>query len=57
MAMDRQPKQDNSRSQHDKRQQATKVVYRVKGQGPNGLSEWKVSMKSSSNRSITRNRL
>uniref|UniRef100_A0A0D9ZEC4 5'-3' exoribonuclease n=1 Tax=Oryza glumipatula TaxID=40148 RepID=A0A0D9ZEC4_9ORYZ len=39
MAMDRQPKQDNSRSQHDKRQQATKVVYRVKGQGPNGLSE------------------
>ncbi|KAL5210007.1 hypothetical protein ABZP36_005630 [Zizania latifolia] len=38
-AMDRQPKQDNSRSQHDKRQQAAKVVYRVKSQDPNGLTE------------------
>uniref|UniRef100_A0A0D9W034 5'-3' exoribonuclease n=1 Tax=Leersia perrieri TaxID=77586 RepID=A0A0D9W034_9ORYZ len=39
-AMDRQPKQqDNSRPQHDKRQQAPKAVYRVKGQGPNGLNE------------------
>uniref|UniRef100_A0A0A8YE86 Uncharacterized protein n=1 Tax=Arundo donax TaxID=35708 RepID=A0A0A8YE86_ARUDO len=39
--VDRQPKQDNPRSQHDKRQQATKVVYRVKTQAANGngLSE------------------
>jgi 5'-3' exoribonuclease 4 len=40
-APDRQPKQDNPRLQHDKRQQATKVVYRVKAQATNGngLSE------------------
>uniref|UniRef100_A0A0A9DDD1 Uncharacterized protein n=1 Tax=Arundo donax TaxID=35708 RepID=A0A0A9DDD1_ARUDO len=40
-APDRQPKQDDPRSQHDKRQQATKVVYRVKTQAANGngLSE------------------
>lgn len=40
-APDRQSKQDNPRSQHDKRQQATKVVYRVKTQAVtgNGLSE------------------
>lgn len=39
-APDRQPKQDNPRSQQDKRQQATKV-YRVKTQATNvnGLSE------------------
>ncbi|GJM96893.1 hypothetical protein PR202_ga13767 [Eleusine coracana subsp. coracana] len=38
---DRQPKQDNLRPQHDKRQQATKAVYRVKTQAANGngLSE------------------
>jgi len=37
---DRQPKQDNPRSQQDKKQQATKV-YRVKTQATNGngLSE------------------
>ncbi|KAL5219105.1 hypothetical protein ABZP36_019789 [Zizania latifolia] len=38
-AMDRQLKQDISRSQHDKRQQATKLLYRVKSQGPNDLVE------------------
>ncbi|KAK3145817.1 hypothetical protein QOZ80_3BG0257940 [Eleusine coracana subsp. coracana] len=38
---DRQPKQDNPRPQYDKRQQATKAVYRVKTQtaNGNGLSE------------------
>lgn len=35
----RQPKQDNPRSQHESRQQAAKVVYRVKSQAPNGLPE------------------
>ncbi|KAL6638032.1 hypothetical protein ACP70R_025604 [Stipagrostis hirtigluma subsp. patula] len=35
-APDRQHKQDNPRLQHDKRQQATKVVYRVKTQASNG---------------------
>lgn len=35
----RQPKQDNPRSQHENRQQAAKVVYRVKSQAPNGLPE------------------
>lgn len=40
-AQDRQPKQDNSRLQQDKRQQATTKVYRVKTQATNdnGLSE------------------
>lgn len=40
-APDRQPKQDNSRLQQDKRQQATTKVYRVKTQATNdnGLSE------------------
>ncbi|KAM0884299.1 hypothetical protein ACQ4PT_031076 [Festuca glaucescens] len=35
----RQPKQDNPRSQQESRQQAAKPVYRVKSQAPNGLSE------------------
>ena len=35
----RQPKQDNPRSQHESRQQAAKVMYRVKGPAPNGLPE------------------